>query len=77
VPMILSDLDVHREQTNGTARYFGIDDPEGLADHLSDVSQAPEPAVARDLLPDLDQRVGAFARDFARIIQSTVQVSRR
>jgi glycosyltransferase involved in cell wall biosynthesis len=77
VPMILSDLDVHREQTNGTARYFGIDDPEALADHLSEVSQAAAPAVARDLLPDLDQRVGAFALDFARVIQSAVQLSRR
>ena len=27
VPMILSDIDVHREQTGGTARYFGVDDP--------------------------------------------------
>ena len=40
VPMILSDLDVHREQTGGAARYFGINDPEMLADHLSEVSQA-------------------------------------
>ena len=28
VPLILSDIDVHREQTDGTARYFGIDDPD-------------------------------------------------
>jgi glycosyltransferase involved in cell wall biosynthesis len=76
VPMILSDVDVHREQTNGTARYFGIDDPEALADHLSDVSQVPEPAVARDLLPNLDERVGAFAADFARVIQNAVHLSR-
>ena len=26
VPMILSDIDVHREQTGGTARYFGAED---------------------------------------------------
>lgn len=76
VPMILSDVDVHREQTNGTARYFGIDDPEALADHLSDVSRVPEPAVARDLLPNLDERVGAFAADFARVIQNAVHLSR-
>jgi glycosyltransferase involved in cell wall biosynthesis len=76
VPMILSDIDVHREQTNGAARYFGIDDPEALADHLSDVSQVPEPAVARDLLPNLDERVGAFAADFAHVIQNAVHLSR-
>ena len=62
VPMILSDIDVHREQTGGASRYFGVDDPEALADHLSDAfSSRREPLVARDLLPNLDKRVGAFA----------------
>ena len=75
VPMILSDVDVHREQTGGAARYFSVDDPEALADHLSEVSQAAGPAVARDLLPNLDERVAAFAADFAHVIQSTVQLS--
>ena len=42
VPMILSDLDVHREQTAGTASYFGTDDPAALADHLMRVSQDSE-----------------------------------
>jgi hypothetical protein len=74
--MILSDLDVHREQTGGTGRYFGVDDPGGLADHLSEVSQAAEPAVVRDLLPNLDERVAAFALDFVRVIQRAIQLSR-
>ena len=68
VPMVLSDLDVHREQTGSTARYFGADAPEMLADHLSAVSQAAAPMVARDLRPNLDERVAAFAVDFARVI---------
>jgi hypothetical protein len=76
VPMILSDLDVHREQTGGTARFFGTDDPERLADHLSEASQAAEPTIARDLLPNLDQRVATFAADFARTIQRAMQLSR-
>jgi glycosyltransferase involved in cell wall biosynthesis len=73
VPMILSDLDVHREQTGGVGRYFGIDDPGALADHLSDVAQAAEPAVVRDLLPNLDERVAAFATDFVRAVRSAVR----
>jgi glycosyltransferase involved in cell wall biosynthesis len=77
VPMILSDLDVHREQTDDMARYFGLDDPEMLADQLWEVSQTAEPSVARDLLPDIDGRVGAFAADFARVVRSAVQSSRR
>jgi glycosyltransferase involved in cell wall biosynthesis len=72
VPMILSDIDVHREQTGGTARYFGINDSETLADHLSDVSQAAQPVAVRDLLPDLDARVGAFAVEFERAARDAV-----
>jgi glycosyltransferase involved in cell wall biosynthesis len=72
VPMILSDIDVHREQTGGASRYFDVGDPEALADHLSDVSQAAEPVVARDLLPNLDKRVGSFAADFAHVVKSAM-----
>ena len=72
VPMILSDIDVHREQTGGAARYFGINDPDSLADHLSDVSQAAQPLAVRDLLPDLDARVGAFAAEFVRAVRGAV-----
>jgi glycosyltransferase involved in cell wall biosynthesis len=71
-PMILSDIDVHREQTDGTSRYFGVDDPEALADHLSDAAQAAEPVVSRDLLPNLDQRVRAFAAEFAHVANSAM-----
>jgi glycosyltransferase involved in cell wall biosynthesis len=73
VPMILSDLEVHREQTGGSARYFGVDDSEMLADHLSEVSQGAEPAIARDLLPNVDERVATFAADFVRVIQGAMQ----
>ena len=72
VPMILSDIDVHREQTGSASRYFDVGDPEVLADHLSDASQAAKPVVARDLLPDLDKRVEAFAVDFAYAVRSAM-----
>ena len=68
VPMILSDLDVHREQTVGKARYFGTDDPTALADHLISFANDPEPYSVRNLAPDLDGRVSMFAADFARTI---------
>jgi glycosyltransferase involved in cell wall biosynthesis len=67
VPMLLSDLDVHREQTEGRARYFGIDDAEALADHMSEVAQSADPRIVRDLLPNLDERVKAFVSDFIRL----------
>lgn len=67
VPMILSDIGVHREQTQGRARYFGIHDAEALANQMSEVLQAADPARARDLLPNIEQRVQAFVADFIRM----------
>src|SRR5205823_12670558 len=52
VPMILSDLDVHREQAIGTASYFGTDDAVALADHLMRTFEDSEGPVVRNLLPD-------------------------
>jgi glycosyltransferase involved in cell wall biosynthesis len=73
VPMILSELDVHREQTAGTASYFGTDDPATLADHLMRVSQDAGEPIIRNLVPRQDDRVAAFAADFAETVRHTVQ----
>ena len=77
LPMILSDIDVHREQAGSAACYFGLDDPATLADQLWEALRTAKPVVARDLLPDLDQRVAAFARDFARVVRTASQSVRR
>jgi glycosyltransferase involved in cell wall biosynthesis len=77
VPMILSDLDVHREQTGGTARYFRTDDPAALADHLARMANDPQPPLVRNLLPNLDERGSAFAADFADTVQRAIQSSRK
>jgi hypothetical protein len=76
VPMILSDIDVHREQTGGVSRYFGVDNAEALADHLCNIFQASEPFVVRDLRPDVDERVGAFATEFTGVIRSAMHSPR-
>lgn len=73
VPMILSDIDVHREQTDGEASYFGINDPLLLADLLAKASQNSQPALPRNLLPDLDIRVATFASDFVATVQRVAQ----
>jgi glycosyltransferase involved in cell wall biosynthesis len=77
VPTILSDIEVHREQTGGTARYFGVDDPQVLAAYLGEVSKAAGPPVVRDLQPDLDARVASFAVDFVRVIQGAMRLAQR
>jgi glycosyltransferase involved in cell wall biosynthesis len=73
VPMILSDIAVHREQTGGSARYFSVDDPEALADQLSQAAESFEGPVVRNLVPGLDARVAAFAADFALAIQRAIE----
>jgi glycosyltransferase involved in cell wall biosynthesis len=77
VPLILSDIAVHREQTGGTARYFGLDDAPTLAEELWSALQSAGPPGVRDLKPDLDQRVAAFAADFVRVVRKTARSSRR
>lgn len=67
VPMLLSGLDVHREQTGGKARYFGVDDVQALADHIRDAAESAPDAVVRQLQPDLDDRVRAFVADFVHL----------
>ena len=73
VPLILSDIDVHREQTDGEASYFGINDPSSLAGLLAKASQNPGPALVRNLLPDLDARVAVFASDFVGAVQRAMR----
>lgn len=69
VPMILSDLEVHREQTSGTASYFETENPAALADHLERLAKESAVPLARSLVPDQDDRVAAFAADFANAVQ--------
>ena len=76
VPMILSEIDVHREQAAGAARYFAVDDPAALAEHLSWIWQTHGPVVIRNLLPNLDERVAAFAADFVLTIKSAMRISK-
>jgi glycosyltransferase involved in cell wall biosynthesis len=73
VPMILSDIGVHREQTAGAARYFGVDDPVALADHLMQVSQRAGGLVVRNVISHQDDNVSAFAASFAATMRRAVQ----
>ncbi|MET4519801.1 glycosyltransferase family 1 protein [Bradyrhizobium sp. I1.7.5] len=69
VPMIISDLEVHREQTGGSATYFGVDDAPGLADCLVEAVSRVQPFDARQLGPSVEGRVAKFADDFAEAIK--------
>lgn len=73
VPMLLSDLNVHREQTVGLpARFFAPDDSRGLADLLDEFGRQP-PSQARALGPAAEARVEQYAQAFAGIVADAVQ----
>jgi len=73
VPMLLSDLAVHREQMGQGATYFRPDDPEGLAAEMRAMASAASP-VMPSRRPDVrgDDRVRRFARDFVSVVERAV-----
>ena len=77
IPLILSNLEVHREQTANTASYFGTDDPEALADHLVRAFQACTLRVIRNPVPHQQGRVISFADDFVSAVRQAIRSFRR
>lgn len=76
VPMILSNIDVHREQAGDGALYFNTGDATALADLLGRAARNPVADGVRNLLPGLDRRVAAFAGDFVLTVKRALQLSR-
>lgn len=77
VPMLLSDIAVHREQMENAATYFNADDAEGLAAKLRDIASASPPlTLAREPLAKSDEQVRRFARDFAVVVDRVLVRSR-
>ncbi len=74
VPMILSNIDVHREQAEDRALYFDPDDAQSLAAHLRGVASSA--FVVRDLNKELGQRVRQFAENFVFAIEQAVRTHR-
>ena len=74
VPMILSDLAVHREQAGPTARYFATDDPPALADMLVDALSSQGAALSpRSQRGDASENARAYAEAFVAIVRETCQ----
>ncbi len=77
VPMLLSDIAVHREQMESTAIYFNAADAAGLAGKLLEIVLASSPLhLAREPHVQCDERVRRFARDFASLMDRVVTRSR-
>jgi glycosyltransferase involved in cell wall biosynthesis len=69
VPMIISNLDVHLEQTNSVESYFAVDDAGALAAHLAEAVAKAGPLLPRELGPSVEGRVAKFAADFTDAIK--------
>lgn len=73
VPMLLSDIAVHREQMENGAIYFKADDSEGLAAKMRDIASAVS-LTSSTRKPDgrSHARVRRFARDFAVVVDQAI-----
>jgi len=77
VPMLLSDIAVHREQMENAATYFNADDVEGLAAKLQEIALARPPLpLAREPHAQSNEKICHFARDFAVVVDRAIARSR-
>ncbi len=78
VPMVLSDLDVHREQVGGLAVYFDRTDPVSLADVLQAFVPVPDEVrerLAAKARAESALRVQTYAREFVQMVNDCVQTA--
>ena len=76
VPMLLSDLDVHREQMGDGALYFNRHSAESLADTLQQfqpLDDAQRQAMIDDARIAAAQRVTRFGEEFIRLAESCIK----
>ncbi|MBY4896848.1 glycosyltransferase family 1 protein [Cupriavidus sp. AU9028] len=76
--ILLSDIEVHREQAPARGVYFAPDDARALAGAMADVlderiEPAAQAAFARAARDDLERRRHAFARTYQEIVLELVQ----
>lgn len=75
VPMLLSDLDVHREQMGDQASYFDRNSADSLADaleHFQDPDEARREAMIEQARIAASRRVSSFGEDFTRLAEDCV-----
>ncbi|WP_439369423.1 glycosyltransferase family 4 protein [Bradyrhizobium sp. DASA03120] len=75
VPMVLSDIQVHREQAHDFALYFDPDKPEALADQLQKFTNCPR--RIRNMNGETGDRVARFARDFVLTVRRAITTFHR
>lgn len=73
VPMLLSDLAVHREQMEQGATYFSPDDAEELAVKMRNMALSA-PLITPARMPDVGsrERVRRFAQEFVAVVERAI-----
>ena len=79
-PMLLSDLDVHREQMGEKATYFQRYCPASLANalqHFPNLDEIQREKLAEDARRRVDQRVIRFGENFVRLAEDVCGTAER
>ena len=73
IPLLLSDIPVHREQVKDHARFFDPSSPKALAEVLQSLHCGTSPSLVEDA--DNSERVQTYAREFAGMIRSLAEAA--
>ncbi len=72
--LLLSDINVHREQSPDRGYFFGPDDPEALAELMQQCLTAPPGTTSEaEITKSYRTRADAFAREYLCIARATVR----
>jgi glycosyltransferase involved in cell wall biosynthesis len=74
--LLLSDLPVHREQAPRTARFFGVDDVQGLASHIEETLQEPpKPLDEAAITIDYQRRLRAYGQLYLNHVSAAMKAA--
>lgn len=63
--LLLSDIDVHKEQASSTGYFFNPDDPRALAEHITRVLSEPPVTLEKDkITTDYTRRLLAYGKHY-------------
>lgn len=72
-PLLLSDLAVHREQSPELGHFFSPDDPDALADLMTEALERPAPLASSEVVSEsFKRRSAAFAHTYLDIVRRTM-----
>lgn len=72
--LLLSDIDVHKEQASSTGYFFNPDDPQALAGHITQVLSEPPGALDKDkIIADYNRRLRAYGLHYLDSVDDLIR----